>query len=190
MAGVAGPSNHNLRNHTSTIGPSEPTVPCLEPGCIRRFYNRTGRSNHIRSAHPHFVQDPQQLEQAIATTSNHFVPSQASSGNDLSSSRSDSTVPSNPRIESRGSGDDSDESIDSLDDNVNVDIVFDVGHEGDDHRSSRSQTLMREPSAARSNDLACDPVIPHINRTCHPIINGQFHVLTVIHIYFIFRSNL
>ena len=38
------------------IGPPQPALPCLEPNCIRRFYNRSGRLNHIRSHHPHFQQ--------------------------------------------------------------------------------------------------------------------------------------
>lgn len=175
-------SNYNLRGH-NTIGPPEPTIPCLEPGCIRHFYNRTGRSNHIRSKHPQFVPDPQQ--QANASTFPNSVPSQVSSADDdLSSSPSGSTVSSNSHSRSRGG----DESIDGLGDNFNVDTVFDGGYERDDHRSSGNQT--REPSAARSNNWAHDSIIPRINRTNHPIINGQLRVLTVTHIYFIFRNNL
>jgi hypothetical protein len=175
-------SNYNLRNH-NTLGPPEPTVPCLEPGCIRRFYNRTGRSNHIRSKHPQFVPDPQQQANPL-TTSNSNTGQAPLGDDDISSSSSGSTASSNSRSRSRGSGD---ENIDELGDNFNMDM--DGGYE-EDERSSGNQT--REPSVARSNNCAHDPVLPRLNRTHHPIINGKFKfpVLTIIHIYFIFRSNL
>jgi hypothetical protein len=198
-------SNYNLRNEKNTLGlgPREPTIPCLKPGCIRHFYNRTGRSNHIRSKHPHwqFVQDIQQ-QQANARTTSNSVPGQASSGDDdipSSPSGHGSTVPvpvsSNSHGQSKGSGD---ESIDELGDNFNVDIAFDGGYEGDGRHSSGNQT--REPSEAsapRSNNGAPSPshdpilpVLPRLKRTHHPIINGRFVVLIVIHIYLIFRNNL
>lgn len=178
-------SNYNLRNNHA-IGPPEPTIPCLEPACNRRFYNRTGRSNHIRSKHPQFMLDPQHWQQADAPITSNSVPSQAPS------SPSSSAVSSNSRSQSRGTRS-GDEGIDNLDDNFNMDIAFDGGYEGgsDDQHSSGNQT--RESSAARSNNWAHEPhvpVIPRINRTHHPIINGQFRVLTVIHIYFILRNNL
>lgn len=182
-------SDYNLRNH-NTLGPPEPTIPCLEPSCICQFYNWTGRSNHIRSKHPQFVLDPQQ--QANTPTYSNSIPGQASTGDDdlpWSPSESGSTVPvlSNSRSRSRESGD---ESIDQLGDNFNVDIV--CGYEGDDQPECSCENQTQKPSAARSNNWDHDPVrvLPHINRTHHPLINGKFPIWTVIHIYFIFRNNL
>ena len=118
------------------MGPPEPTIPCLESSCNCCFFNRTGRSNHIWSKHPQFVPDPQQ--QANAPTSSNSVPGEMSSlagDGDLSSSPSGSTVSSYSHSRSRGSGD---ERIDNLDNNFDMDIVFDGGHEVDDQRSSTS----------------------------------------------------
>ena len=160
-------SNYNLRDHIA-LGPPEPTIPCLEPSCMRRFYNRTGRSNHIRSKHPQ-LEGPQQ--QANDPTSSNSVLGQASSDDDdLSSSSSGNTVSSNPRSRSRGSGD---ENTDNLGDKLNEDILFDGGHEEDDRHSIGNQT--RESSVARSINQGQDLVIRRIDRTHHPIINGQFY---------------
>lgn len=176
-------SNNNLRNH-NTLGPPEPTIPCLEPSCNRHFYNRTGRSNHIRSKHP---PDPQQ--RANDPTSSNPIPGQPSSDDDdLSSSSSGNTVSSNSRSRSRGSGD---KNTDNLGGNLDVDILLDGGHEEDDRRSIGIQT--RESSVARSIDPGQDPqVVRRIGKTHHPIINGQFSasVLAIIYIYSIFRDNL
>jgi len=173
--------NHNPCK--TTIGPPEPTIPCLEPACNRHFYNRTGRSNHIRSKHPQLTLDPQQ--QPNAPTSSNSIPRRQTSS---SPSESSSTVSSNSRSRSREGGDD--ESIDNLDNNFNADIVFDGGYEGgpDGQRSSSSPTRTSSPASARSSNWAHEPhvpVIPRINRTYHPIINGLCfnHILTVIHIY-------
>ena len=52
-------SSRNLRVHnTFTLGPQQPTIPCSHPNCPRYFFNRAGRSNHIRAAHPLGVPPP------------------------------------------------------------------------------------------------------------------------------------
>jgi hypothetical protein len=56
-----------LNKHT--LGPWEPTLPCLEPSCIRHFYNRNGCSNHMRSHHSQFVPDVHQMKAPISFNS-------------------------------------------------------------------------------------------------------------------------
>ena len=52
-------SSGNLRVHNVfTLGPQQPTLPCSYPNCPRYFFNRAGRSNHIRAAHPPSVSLP------------------------------------------------------------------------------------------------------------------------------------
>jgi hypothetical protein len=47
------PVNRNLRIHNvHSFGHPEPTLPCLAAGCICHFYNRSGRTTHMRSQHP------------------------------------------------------------------------------------------------------------------------------------------
>ena len=103
------------------LGPPEPTLPCLKPGCIRRFFNRTGRSNHIRSKHPDWQQ------QANERTTCYPIPGPASSGD------SDDDIPSSSSDSKRG-----DEIIDELGDNFDMDIAFDDGYEEDNQRSPAS----------------------------------------------------
>jgi hypothetical protein len=158
--------SYNDRNHsTHTLGPPEPIIPCLEPTCIRHFFNRTGRSNHMRSHHPQFVPNPQQ--QANAPISSNSVSTRTSLGNnDLSSPLKD-TLPQalDSRPQSRGSDHrNADEPGD-----FNVDMPFDDLEEEDQRLSSPTQ----EPSNTVSDDRAHDPAIGlRIKRIYHPIING------------------
>ena len=165
-----------------TIGPPEPTIPCLEPSCNHRFYNKNGRSNHIRSWHPHFVTDVQQANALISFKSTPS--SRMPSGSLLTYNRSLDSC-----SQSRGSdhndhhdnnfNDASDyNSVDSLelprDDFNDLDIPFDYGEY--QHLNDGNQSPSPEPSNAGSYNVH-DPasVIPQtctINKTYHPIING------------------
>jgi hypothetical protein len=158
-----------------TLGPPEPILPCLEPSCIRRFYNRTGRSNHMRSQHPQFVPDFQQ--QANSPTSS----------NSISSSQISSPPTYNMSLDSHSQSRESDHkehnSADELPvDDLNLDVAFDGGEYQHLNGGNRSP----EPSNAGSYDQAHDPqaAVPCINRTYHPIINGGILFLPMIfHIY-------
>src|ERR1700679_3579111 len=152
------------------LGPPEPTLPCLEPHCIRRFYNRTGRSNHMRSQHPQFVPDLQQ--QANAPTSIHNDSSQMSSPPTDNMSVDSRTSSS----QSRGSDRNNHNIADS--DELPVDDGGEYQHLNDGNRSESP-----EPSnaSAGSYDQAHNPV-PAV--PCIKIINGGFLVLLIIfHIY-------
>lgn len=160
-----------MASNTCALGPQEPTLPCLEPSCIHHFYNRTGRSNHMRSKHPRFVPDLQQPANAPSPTSSDSIPS-----SQMSSPPSYNT----------------DELL--MDDlNLNLDISFDGGEY--QHLNGGNQSP--ELSNARSHDRAPsnDPTVPCINRTYHPIIDGEFFqvvLLMIFHIYsqIHFRDNL
>lgn len=83
------PVNYNLRIHNvHSFGHPEPTVPCLAAGCIRRFYNRSGRTTHMRSQHPaEFALDAEE-PQLEAPPAHHSGSKSFSSHSHLSSSRS------------------------------------------------------------------------------------------------------
>jgi hypothetical protein len=159
------------------LGPQEPLIPCLEPNCIRRFYNKTGRSNHLRSKHPHFV--PGDLQQQPEVN----APSPTSS-NFIFSTQMSSPPSYNMSLDSRSqSGGSNHNSADELpvDDLDIPDIPF---YGGEYQHLNQSP----EPSNAGSYDRAPshDPTVPCINRTYHPIINGGFLqvvLLTIFHIY-------
>ena len=128
-----------------TIGPPEPTIPCLYPSCNRRFYSRNGRSNHMRTWHVGFVPAPgtdtgQQLEDA---------PSSPLLADSLSQSAG--------RF---GESDSDHNDSDQLENNYN-----DYNASDNDFEPFGSSP---QPPNAGSFDQACT-----INRTNHPIINGE-----------------
>lgn len=149
-----------MASRKHTIGPVQPTLPCLEPGCIRRFYSRNGRSNHMRSQHPpELVEDVQQPE-VNAPTSFNSTPSNQSRGSDHIDSDHNNHDDYNDHNGSELPGDD-----------LNPDIPFDGG----EYQHSNGGNQSPGPSNAGSYDQAHDPVVPlahTINRTYHPIING------------------
>jgi hypothetical protein len=163
-----------------TIGPLEPTLPCLEPSCIRRFYNRNGRSNHMRSWHPNFVPDVQQqppASEANAPTFKSTPDSQMSSPPTYNRSL-DSCHGSQSRGSDHNASDHNDDhnSADGSElprDDFNDDL--DIHFDGGEYQLNDGNP---EPSNAGSYDQAhdSDPVVPQagpsINRTYHPIING------------------
>jgi hypothetical protein len=164
----------SMAPNTRILGPQEPIISCLEPSCIRRFYNRTGRSNHMRSKHPQFVPDLQQQPEANApSTSSNSIP------NSQMSSPPSYNMSLDSRSQSRGSNHNSADEL-PVDD---LDIPF-YGGELEYQHLNQSP----EPSNAGSYDRAPshDPTMPCINRTYHPIINGGFLqvvLLTIFHIY-------
>lgn len=175
---------------THTLGPPEPTLPCLDPSCIRRFFSKNGRSNHVRAKHPDLVPDLRQQANtptSADSTSNSQMSSPQTYNMPLDSrsqsSESDHIDHIDYRDNDRNSADEM--PVDDLD--LNLDVPFDGGEY--QHLNDQSPG----PSDAGSYDQAHEPTLPSIKRTYHPIINGMFLVLLMIfHIYsqFTFRDDL
>ncbi|KAG2117733.1 hypothetical protein DEU56DRAFT_874097 [Suillus clintonianus] len=115
-------ANGNLRAHNiHNLGRPQPTLPCLVTGCIRRFYNRSGRTTHMQSQHPLASEEPD-------------VPSSHHSSSESSSRRSQSSRPgtghaatSSARMHSRSptqtsAGDEQLEAPGSRDDQMEFDL--------------------------------------------------------------------
>ncbi|KAG1805024.1 uncharacterized protein HD556DRAFT_1429137 [Suillus plorans] len=115
-------ANGNLRAHNiHNLGRPQPTLPCLVTGCIRRFYNRSGRTTHMQSQHPLASEEPD-------------IPSSHHSSSESSSRRSQSSRPgtghaatSSARMHSRSptqtsAGDEQLEAPGSRDDQMEFDL--------------------------------------------------------------------
>ena len=169
--------------NTHTLGPLEQTLPCLAPSCIRRFYNRTGHSNHMRSQHLQFVPDLQQQMNTL-TSSNSIPSSQTSSPptcNTSLDSHSESGGSDHKGHNNHNDYNDHNSTDESPVDDLSLDIPCD-GEEYYQHLNGHNQSP--GISNAGSYDQAHDPAVFLIRRTYHPIINGGFLVLLLIfHIY-------
>jgi hypothetical protein len=68
-------ANNNLRIHNvHAFGLAEPVISCLAPHCIRRSYNRSGRSSHMRSQHPELMLEPEEPQVVRADPSSPHEP--------------------------------------------------------------------------------------------------------------------
>ena len=157
-------------NTTYTLGPPEPTLPCLAPTHICRFYNRTGCSNHMRSQHPQLVPD---LQQQATSSNSKSIPSSPSR---MSSPPTYTNMSLDSHSKSTGRGSDHDHN--------NHNDYND--HNSTDDYQHLNGSCNQSPgiSNPESYDQDHDPAIPSINRTYHLIINGDFLILLLIfHVY-------
>jgi hypothetical protein len=177
-------TNNNLRIHNiHALGRPEPVLPCLAPGCIRRFYNRSGRTSHMHSQHPELPLGPEEPQ----PLSPHNPLSHRSSPNDddSSSSRSgDCAVPGPASASSRSLSE-----MHGEDDAGQGDVemgfdppwhMFDGDddngyHETDGERSSSSHHNEDSGSYGQARDAF---VQPRVTKEYHPRINGMFVVLS------------
>jgi hypothetical protein len=79
-------ANNSRVHNTDSFGLPEPRLPCLVMDCNRRFFNRAGRSSHVRSHHPGFLQEPKNSDPQVTTPApgslSHNPPPLPSSSND------------------------------------------------------------------------------------------------------------
>ncbi|KIM81585.1 hypothetical protein PILCRDRAFT_8631 [Piloderma croceum F 1598] len=171
-------ANNNLPIHNiHTLRRPEPVLPCLAPGCIRRFYNRSGRTSHMHSQHPEIPPGPEEPQ----PLSPHNPLSHQSSPNDddSSSSRSgDHAMPGPASTSSRSLSEMHGEDDASQGD---VEMGFDPPwhtfdgddddgyHETDGERSSSSHHNGDCASYGQARDAF---VQPHVTKEYHPSING------------------
>jgi hypothetical protein len=154
--------NNNLdvhNTHTLGLGRAEPVLPCLAPGCIRRFYNRSGRTSHMRSQHlerPLVPEEPQ--------PSSHSLPNDDDSSSSQSGdhampgpARLCSDSPSRPGISCEDDATQGDVEI-GFDPALNL---FDGGYNdgGHDIDGERSSSPHRDEDQAH---VAPDGHVPHV----------------------------
>ena len=174
-------ANNNLRiNNIHTLGRPEPVLPCLAPGCIRRFFNRSGRTSHMHSQHPEILLEPEEPQ----PSSPHIPLSHRSSpGNNESSSSGsgDCAVPGPASASSRSLSEMHGEDDASQGD---VEMGFDPPwhmFDGDDndgyHKTDGEQSSSSEDHASygQARDALAQP---HVTKEYHPSINGMFVVLS------------
>ena len=168
-----------MASNKHTLGPMEPTLPCLEPSCNRRFFNRSGRSNHMNSQHPQFVHDVQHANLHIAS-SRMSSPSPDRHGEDHSHDGHNSNDDHDDHDHTGTGNRDSTDHLPDLELPVN-DIPFDDWEYQPEQLNDGNQSPLAEPSNAGSYDQVHDPSPPpsqadlettSVNRTYHPIING------------------
>jgi hypothetical protein len=170
-------ANNNLQIHNvHTLGVAEPLIPCLAAGCIRRFYNRSGRSSHMRSQHPGLIPEPTEPQVILAVPSCPQNPPshQSSSNNDKHPSSQSDGYPI-PMYSHSPSGAGMEMRFDLL-----QDLFDDEGgnmHHNDGDESSSSSSS----STSHSNSKQDPPVAvpPHVTRTYHPTINGKVAIAIV-----------
>jgi hypothetical protein len=154
-------ANNNLRVHnTHSLGLPPPILRCPAPGCNRSFYNRSGRTNHMRSQHPEFIQ------------STHIE-------NDYSSSSSGGRSTPDPIYEHSLSptalGDGNSAEASPYDVDMDVDLPQNSIPDDDTDDDSTSPSSNIPPSYAGFDDHVQHYVAPlGINTSYHPIINGAF----------------
>jgi hypothetical protein len=173
-------ANNNLRIHNvHTLGAAEPLIPCLAAGCVRRFYNRSGRSSHMRSHHPGLIPEPAEPQVIPAAPSSpQNPPSHQSSSNDDERPSSQSggyPMPMYSRSPSRAG--EAEEDIEMRFD-LPQDLFDDEGgnichNDGDETSSSSSDSGSGSSSSSTSKQDPPVAVPPHVTRTCHPTINGK-----------------
>jgi hypothetical protein len=168
-------ANNNLRHHNiHTLGLAEPVLPCLAPDCIRRFYNRSGRSSHMRSQHPELV--PKLIELGDRSPPHSPLSHQGSSSNDgcLSSQSGACSMPDPPPVGSRspsragyeaemGQGD--------------IEMTFDPPQNSFDdagHHTGSDRGFSSSPNQDSSHIASNDHASAHLTRIYHPTINGTF----------------
>jgi len=168
------PNSHLRVHNVHTLGLPPPIIPCLVAGCNRRFYNRAGRSNHVRSQHPDFLW----LHIPLASGSSPHNPSTSQSTS--SNSPSPDPIHRHPRSPSIEVEEDEDDGGDG-----DIDMMFDpvgapsLDNESDDGRLRYKSTAgsSRGTSPRNSDDGARGGVVPPgINRLYHSNINGELFI--------------
>lgn len=160
--------NNNLRVHNvHTLGHPTPILPCPVAGCFRRFYNRSGRSSHIQSQHPEFLQDAEE-PQVLPLAHDISPPNTPSPTTLYRSTSSDSPAPGQTCSPDRELDEDRDE---ASDDDINM--MFEpmwtpsLDYEGDNDGFTESQLAGSSSRGASPSDAPLG-----INRLYHSQIDG------------------